>query len=975
MRETRYPAILRYVTETPWAMLPSTLLAMREIIAFRLAGGRLSPDEVAEAIGARKAAPVQPRGGSVAVLPLWGALTPHTVMDVSGGAGTTALDSWLARFEELDADDSVAHIVLDVDSPGGSVDLVPETAAKIRAARTPVTAVANTRAASAAYWLASQASELVVTPSGAVGSIGVYAAHEDLSRADESAGITTTLISAEASPYKTEGNPFEPLSDSARAEIQRKVDAYMGMFLDGVAQGRGMDAGRVAASFGQGRMLLAADAVNVGMADRVATLEQVVQGLLGGSGGRVRPAARAQLAAEDQFAVDVAALAADYGVSAYKSYSTTGNAQVTLAGGVLELFPTASEAAAPPIVAGPVPVQSTEVVDEPWNGPGEVAKLNSPVTKARGFGMFAWFDPAGADPDDDGGYPDAKDDWKFPHHMVGPDGEPHAANVNGCRNGLARLTDAHIPEADKAGVRAHLQRHIDDFDKRSTAGAASSGATTTSKEGTMYVSPEELASRRDEIVERMNELNTEATARAFTAEEQSEFDALDEERQDIEAALANIRTRQERLALATKTGRGVVHIDEPKGPRGGVYSNADTHSRLPENVFDLSGYRSLASSIEELPVLYREGARRANEHALFESDDADRARGHVERLLAKDTKDGSFARRVLHTASPLYDRAFGKMTLGRPLSTQEEGAIKAAISDTGLGSETPIPVTIDPTVMLTSDGATNPLRAIARTVTITGNKWRGITSDGVTVAYEAELSEVADQTPAYVAPDVEVVKAHGYVEFSVEVDADWGALRTNLASAFQDAKDVTEANKFLLGSGTNEPEGLITALVADGSSIVQTAGTAALALTDLDLLVNDLPPRFDANAQWIGSRSVYSKIRELANANGNNNYWIPLAQGIRQRPSGNTGYSMLDYPINVASDMSKLPTTAGEKILVLGDFGKGFVIVDRVGMNVELIPLVMGANQRPTGARALYVYFRNMSSLQAPNAFRLLEVL
>lgn len=959
MRETRYPAILRYVTETPWAMLPSTLLAMREIIAFRLAGGRLTPDEVAEAIGARKPAPAQPRGGAVAVLPLWGALTPHTVMSVSGGAGTTALDSWLAQFQELVDDDQVAAIVLDVDSPGGSVDLVPETAAKIRAAtaKKNVVAVANTRAASAAYWLASQASELVVTPSGAVGSIGVYAAHEDLSRAYQMEGITTTLVVAEASPYKTEGNPFGPLSDEARAEIQRKVDAYMGMFLDGVAAGRGVDAGRVDASFGQGRMLLAADAVKNGMADRVATLEQTVQRLVGAGGGVARPRARAQMAAAEAFAAGTGMF-------------TIPADDVDVTFGGVELF-------APTVAAGPVPVQSTEVIDEPWDGPGEVAKLNSPVTKARGFGMFAWFDPNGADPDGDG-YPDAKDDWKFEHHQVGADGEPHAAVVSACRDGLARLDQAHIPAADRTGVKAHLQRHIDDFDKRNTAGAASSGATTpttsTGKETTMgYVSMEELAARRDEIVERLGELDAQAVARAFTSEEQAEFDALDEERQELETALANIRTRRARLEAAGKNGAHVVRIEEKQ--ERNIFSNVDTRKRLPENVFDLAGYRSVADSIEELPVLYRDGARRVNEQAPYETDDVDRARGHVERLLGKDTKDGSFARRVLHTASPLYDRAFGKMALGRPLSTQEEGAIKAAISDTGLGAETPIPVTIDPTVMLTSDGATNPLRAIARTVTITGDKWRGITSDGVTVAYEAELNQVADQTPTYNAPDVEVVKAHGYVEFSIEVDQDWGALRSNLAMEFQDAKDIAEANKFLLGSGTNEPEGLITALVADGSSIVLTAGTAALALADLDTVVNDLPPRFDANAQWLGSRSVYSKIRELANANGNNNYWIPLAQGIRQRPDGNTGYSMLDYPVNVASDMSKLPTTTGEKILVLGDFSKGFVIVDRVGMNVELIPLVMGANQRPKGARALYVYFRNMTSLQAANAFRLLKVL
>jgi ClpP class serine protease len=133
-------------------------------------------------------------------------------------------------------------------------------------------------AASAAYWLATQVDELVVTPSGSVGSVGVFAAHEDVSKAEELAGVKVTLISA--GPHKTEGNEHEPLSDDARQSIQDFVNAYYAMFTTDVAKGRGTTRALVEANFGGGREVLAADALKAGMVDRVDTLENTVRRLL-----------------------------------------------------------------------------------------------------------------------------------------------------------------------------------------------------------------------------------------------------------------------------------------------------------------------------------------------------------------------------------------------------------------------------------------------------------------------------------------------------------------------------------------------------------------------------------------------------------------------------------------------------------------------------------------------------------------------
>lgn len=276
-----YRHVVRAITETPWAILPSTLGVILDLVEYRAEGNKLTAEEVRERVGVRAAARPQTRsgGGAVAVLPLYGVLIPRAnlMSEMSGG---TSLERFSTALRELANEPSVGTIVLDVDSPGGSATMVPEVAAEIRAAREqkPVIAVANALAASGAYWLASQADELIVTPSGYVGSIGVFTSHEDWSKFDEAFGVKTTLISA--GKFKTEGNMFEPLSEEAAAYMQSLVDDVYALFVADVAKGRGVSASDVRNGFGQGRILSAKRAVKEGMADRVDTLEATIARLV-----------------------------------------------------------------------------------------------------------------------------------------------------------------------------------------------------------------------------------------------------------------------------------------------------------------------------------------------------------------------------------------------------------------------------------------------------------------------------------------------------------------------------------------------------------------------------------------------------------------------------------------------------------------------------------------------------------------------
>lgn len=275
-----YEHIVQAVQALPWAILPEKLAIIREILILRTKGERLTADEIkAELEAARPERTTITGGQGVAVIPVVGTLIPrgNLLMEASGAASVQRLTT---QFRLALADPEVGSILLDIDSPGGQVGGIEELANEIYQARgqKPITAIANGLAASAAYWIAAAADELVVTPSGEVGSIGVFAMHQDISVALDNLGVKMSLISA--GKYKTEGNPFETLGEEARGAVQGRVDDYYDMFTKAVARGRGVSQADVTGGFGEGRVVGAKQAVKLGMADRVATIDQVIDKLM-----------------------------------------------------------------------------------------------------------------------------------------------------------------------------------------------------------------------------------------------------------------------------------------------------------------------------------------------------------------------------------------------------------------------------------------------------------------------------------------------------------------------------------------------------------------------------------------------------------------------------------------------------------------------------------------------------------------------
>lgn len=177
-----------------------------------------------------------------------------------------------ATFKRGMADPNVRRIALVIDSPGGMVsgcfDCVDAMATM---GDKPVRSFAADSAYSAAYAIATVGDQIVVTRTGGVGSIGVVTAHVDLSKMMEQEGIKVTFISAPKDGYKTEGNPYEPLTGEAIDRIQARIDGLYAEFVATVATNRGMSAEEIRAT--KALTYGAAQSIDVGLADSISRLD------------------------------------------------------------------------------------------------------------------------------------------------------------------------------------------------------------------------------------------------------------------------------------------------------------------------------------------------------------------------------------------------------------------------------------------------------------------------------------------------------------------------------------------------------------------------------------------------------------------------------------------------------------------------------------------------------------------------------
>ncbi|MEO6059591.1 MAG: phage major capsid protein [Candidatus Limnocylindria bacterium] len=465
---------------------------------------------------------------------------------------------------------------------------------------------------------------------------------------------------------------------------------------------------------------------------------------------------------------------------------------------------------------------------------------------------------------------------------------------------------------------------------------------------------EELTSHQTTVRHELSDLNTEYAGLPFPDDAREKFAGLKDTDGEIERRVTELNARK--TMLERMAG------DERKVERVGDDFFARKPSSREVDIFDTGSIRP--DSPERMGQEYRDRAMRAVEITTFPHPRAeqDNVRSHIAHLLdTADSEDKYLARRILHTGSPTYRRAFGKTLAGVPVSPEEQ----RALSQTGASGGFAVTFDLDPTIVPTSNGAVNPFRRVCRVVSTSTNEWRGVSSGAVVAQYRAEVAATTDNAPTLAQPAFLPKRADAFIPFSIEIGQDWGGLQSEMAKLIQDGKDLLEATQFAIGVGTTVfPQGI----VVGATNAATTGTTTVLAVNDIYKTEEALPPRFRPNAQWFANRFIYNKVRQLDTAGGANLWVQDLRQGLAANETGNTGYTLLGYPANEASAMAAtLATTT--KLAVLGD-PNYYVVVDRIGLNIELIPHMFDATTSfPTGQRGLFAMWRNTARVFDPAGF------
>lgn len=475
-------------------------------------------------------------------------------------------------------------------------------------------------------------------------------------------------------------------------------------------------------------------------------------------------------------------------------------------------------------------------------------------------------------------------------------------------------------------------------------------------------------------LERLSEKDT------LTAEDEQSFDELtrefgevDDHRRQLErtAALTRVRTATQ----ATDRGPAALRVE-----RGTPVNKSDGYDLDPvlnpdsvedcrfRNPWDLSEVRTFSRSKGEVAQELRARALSAVEK-MGGADDAVRNAG-TQIIERWDDSNGSIARMCLATSSPEYLRAWSKLAGGRGhmMTADEQRALERAMSLTDSAGGYLVPFQLDPTVIISSAGSQNQIRRAARQVVATGDVWNGVSAGAVSWRWSSEASEAGDNAPSFTQPTVPVHKADGFVPISIEALQDAANVTTEVGRLLAFGKDVLEAEAFVHGTGSGQPTGIVTALTGT-SSEVDAAASNAIAADDIYALDSALPGRHRAMASWLGNRSTFNDVRALGTGGGSD-MWERIGA---DRPA-----LLLGRPAYEAEEMDTKSTTAdtspakSDHVLVYGNF-EHYVIADRIGMQVEFIPHLVGAAQRPTGQRGWYAYYRVGADSVLDDAFRVLK--
>lgn len=339
-------------------------------------------------------------------------------------------------------------------------------------------------------------------------------------------------------------------------------------------------------------------------------------------------------------------------------------------------------------------------------------------------------------------------------------------------------------------------------------------------------------------------------------------------------------------------------------------------------------------------------------------------------ILEKQDPTSVIARYALLTSDPDYVSAFAQSIKSpNPLLTNEE--IKAvrranefarAMSLTNTEGGFLVPFQLDPAVIQTDALGVSDIRRISKNVVATGDVWNGVSSGAVSWSWDAEATEVSDDATTFAQPTVVIHTARGFVPISIEAFMDEANVTEAIGQLLADGRNDLEGTALATGSGSSQPFGIVTAL-AGGASETTSATTDVFAIADVNALWDALPARYQTNATWLANPIIYNEIRGFGAAGSPAPFITELKDEL-----------LIKRPMAVSSYVDATYGSGDNQILVVGDF-QNYVLADRIGMQVELVPhLFATANNRPSGQRGLFAFYRMGADSVLDGAFSVLNV-
>ncbi|GAB3242718.1 phage major capsid protein [Mycolicibacterium hippocampi] len=481
----------------------------------------------------------------------------------------------------------------------------------------------------------------------------------------------------------------------------------------------------------------------------------------------------------------------------------------------------------------------------------------------------------------------------------------------------------------------------------------------------MKFSKQELrAMSREQVVEHLAETDVKLS-RLASKHRLSEADeeALDELRADhraFEGQLGRIRFEEARATgdpgFATIGEQGTHRLD------GSPVPGYESITRQDEPVDALTGLRSRA--MRQLDESVKRGtlaARSAETVERMLDNGNGMERSWVSRYVAESGSDAyrnAFAKVV----------AFGEASAALKFTPAERDAMQKvsqlqgerALSLTDSAGGYLVPFELDAAVNLTGDGSVSPILQIARVIPTVTDVLHLVNSAGAEAHWYAEAEQVSDDSPSLSEPTVVNHRMSAWAPFSREVGMDAPTMLSEVSKVLQDAALQLLNEALINGTGTGQPHGVLDALTGTAADN-DTAG-AAFASADVYSTQAALAPRFQPNASWIANLAVINAIRQFESSNG-----ARLFSEASANPPQLLGRNLYE-----ASNMSGAMTT-GEEVLIYGDFTQ-MVVSQRIGSTIELIPHIMGTNNRPTYQSGLFLVGRWGATVLTPNAFELLRV-